>query len=173
MSSLRDLSTAIDEFRNKQNAMTVQDKKVRKYAATSKAPSYPDIDMRVVGMRQPALSRSVAQEPSLVGGGRKVKRMNAPPAVKKALKSVGKQTVKALGSIGQDGLDVATGTSHKLAEKAPDLIADAVVQAAMSGGSEKQKRKPSAWIQHVKAYAKTHNLSYKDAMSQAKASYHK
>jgi hypothetical protein len=173
MTSLRDLGSAIDEFRNKQNSMTVQDKKVRKYAATSKAPSYPDIDMRVVGMRQPALSRSVAQEPSLVGGGRKVKRMNAPPAVKKALKSVGKQTVKALGSIGQDGLNVATETSSKLAEKAPQMIADAAVQAAMSGGSEKAKRAPSKWVQHVKQYAKTHNISYKDAMSQARASYQK
>jgi hypothetical protein len=29
----------------------------------------------------------------------------------------------------------------------------------------------SAWILHVKAYQKKHNVSYKEAMSKAKASY--
>jgi hypothetical protein len=33
-------------------------------------------------------------------------------------------------------------------------------------------KKPSKWIQHVKKYAKENNVSYKDAMKQAKASYH-
>jgi len=31
----------------------------------------------------------------------------------------------------------------------------------------------SAWITHVKDYAKKHDVSYKDAMSKAKASYKK
>jgi hypothetical protein len=35
------------------------------------------------------------------------------------------------------------------------------------------KRGPSAWIAHVKAYQKQHNVSYKEAMSQAKGSFKK
>ena len=31
----------------------------------------------------------------------------------------------------------------------------------------------SAWIEHVKAYAKKNKVSYKEAMSKAKASYKK
>lgn len=38
----------------------------------------------------------------------------------------------------------------------------------MSGG-----RKPSAWIQHVKAYAKTHNIKYGEALKLAQATYKK
>jgi len=34
-------------------------------------------------------------------------------------------------------------------------------------------RKPSAWILHVKAYAAKHGVSYKDAMSAARATYKK
>ena len=34
-------------------------------------------------------------------------------------------------------------------------------------------RKPSAWIAHVKAYAAEHGMPYKEAMSQAKATYKK
>lgn len=36
-----------------------------------------------------------------------------------------------------------------------------------SGGA----RKPNKWIQHVKAYAKKHNISYAEAITQAKSSY--
>ena len=43
--------------------------------------------------------------------------------------------------------------------------------AALEGGAK--KRPPSAWIQHVKKYAADHNVSYKEAMSKAKASYKK
>jgi hypothetical protein len=38
----------------------------------------------------------------------------------------------------------------------------------MSGG-----RKPSAWIQHVKAYAKTHKIKYGEALKLARATYKK
>jgi hypothetical protein len=187
MASLRDLSASIEDFRNKQNAITTVDKKHSKYVQTSKARSYPDIDMTVVGMRQPALSGSSIEPsivgrkikrmnappsnepPNLIGGGRKVKRMNAPPQVKKALKSVGKATVKAAASVGKDALGVVTQTSSQMAAKAPDMIESAV----MSGGKEKTVRKPSPWIEHVRSYAKQHNISYKDAMSAAKASYKK
>ena len=32
---------------------------------------------------------------------------------------------------------------------------------------------PSAWITHVKQYAKTHNISYKDALKKASSTYKK
>ena len=38
---------------------------------------------------------------------------------------------------------------------------------------EKKARKPSRWVEHVKAYAKEHGVSYKEAMSKAKATYKK
>ena len=44
------------------------------------------------------------------------------------------------------------------------------VKAKVEGGAAK---KPSAWISHVKDYSKKHNVSYKDAMKSAKASYKK
>ena len=32
---------------------------------------------------------------------------------------------------------------------------------------------PSSWINHVKEYAKTHNISYKDALKKASSTYKK
>lgn len=32
---------------------------------------------------------------------------------------------------------------------------------------------PSSWINHVKQYAKTHNISYKEALKQAGPTYKK
>jgi len=43
-----------------------------------------------------------------------------------------------------------------------------VPPSATSGGA---KKAPSAWIQHVKAYAQNNGVSYKEAMTKAKASY--
>jgi hypothetical protein len=34
-------------------------------------------------------------------------------------------------------------------------------------------KKPSSWIEHIKNYAKEHNISYKEAMTKGKASYKK
>ena len=34
-------------------------------------------------------------------------------------------------------------------------------------------KKTSAWIDHVKHYAATHNVTYKEAMTQSKSSYKK
>jgi hypothetical protein len=41
------------------------------------------------------------------------------------------------------------------------------------GGRASGSRPASAWISHVKAYASKHGVSYKDALSQASASYRK
>ena len=43
-----------------------------------------------------------------------------------------------------------------------------VPPSATSGGA---KKAPGAWIQHVKAYAQNNGVSYKEAMTKAKASY--
>jgi hypothetical protein len=154
MSSLKQLDLPIDASRNKRK-MEMKDTPARKYAATTQAPGYPMAQNgNVVGFRQ---------EPASVGG-RQVKRAHNPPAVKKALKSVGKAVVKAGTSVGNDALGVLTQTSSQMAAQAPDKL----TQMAMSGGKE---RKPSPWIAHVKAYAAQHGLSYKEAMSQAKSTY--
>jgi hypothetical protein len=42
-----------------------------------------------------------------------------------------------------------------------------------AGRKKSASAKPSAWIQHVKKYASDHKVSYKEAMSKAKASYKK
>jgi hypothetical protein len=157
MSSLKQLDLPIAASSNKRK-MQVVDKVPKKYAATTQASGYPSVmNGNVVGFRA---------EPSVAVGGRQVKRAHNPPAVKKALKSVGKAVVKAGTSVGNDALGVVTQTSSQMAAQAPDKL----TQMAMSGGKE---RKPSPWIAHVKAYAAQHGLSYKDAMSQAKASYKK
>ena len=42
-----------------------------------------------------------------------------------------------------------------------------------AGAYQQAGAKPqSKWIQHVKAFAQTHNISYKDALKNASASYH-
>ena len=46
------------------------------------------------------------------------------------------------------------------------------VGAGVSGAGHK-KTKTSSWIEHVKNYAKTHNISYKKSLTDAKASYKK
>ena len=44
---------------------------------------------------------------------------------------------------------------------------------ASVGAGSKAGGKTNPWIAHVKAYAKKHNLSYGDAISKARSSYHK
>ncbi len=48
-------------------------------------------------------------------------------------------------------------------------------QMAIGSGRTKKKRtklkKESAWIKHVKAYAKEHGIKYGEAMKKAKATY--
>ena len=59
--------------------------------------------------------------------------------------------------------------AKKAAKQQVDKVAKKV-KAKVEGGAAK---KPSAWISHVKDYSKKHNVSYKDAMKSAKASYKK
>ena len=43
--------------------------------------------------------------------------------------------------------------------------------AGVSGAGH--TKKTSSWIEHVKSYAKAHNISYKKALTEAKPSYKK
>jgi len=172
MSRLKEMSLPIDASRNMNNQMAVIQRPKSKYIASNTSGSYPSADMAdmsAVGFRKPKMARSSNQEPSLIGG-RKVKRAGNPPAVKKALKSVGKAVVKTGAKVGKDALGVVSETSGLMAERAPEMAAQALSQQ-MSGG--KQVRRPSAWILHVKQYAAEHGVSYKDAMSAAKSTYKK
>ena len=44
---------------------------------------------------------------------------------------------------------------------------------ASVGAGTKKGAQHNPWIQHVKAYAKKHNIKYSEAISKAKSSYHK
>ena len=65
---------------------------------------------------------------------------------------------------------LSTGEKHASAAKS---IAGAGKPPKGPGPVAGPARKPSAWIAHVKSYAAEHGIPYKEAMSQAKASYKK
>tara|TARA_R110001606_G_scaffold80471_1_gene185704 strand:- start:362 stop:637 length:276 start_codon:yes stop_codon:yes gene_type:complete len=54
-----------------------------------------------------------------------------------------------------------------------DLSNKGKVKKKVQTGTAKKKGGASAWITHVKAYAKKNKVSYKVAMSKAKATYKK
>jgi hypothetical protein len=81
-------------------------------------------------------------------------------------KGVKKDAKKAVKKILEEEVKPA---AKKAAKKEVEKVAKKV-KAKVEGGAAK---KPSAWIQHVKDYSKKHNVSYKDAMKSAKASYKK
>jgi len=97
---------------------------------------------------------------------------------------------KAIGMIGRMGgkvnrLKKATKWSHFVRDLVPKRIRDAVEDRSVdmigkmggrrvgSTNSRVGGRRPSAWIQHVKAYQQAHGCSYKEAMMGAKATYKK
>jgi len=98
---------------------------------------------------------------------------------------------KAVGMIGKFGgkkvnrLKKATRWTHFVRDLVPKSVRDAVEDKAVGmigkmGGryvgsttSRVGGRRPSAWIQHVKAYQQAHGCSYKEAMMGAKATYKK
>ena len=47
------------------------------------------------------------------------------------------------------------------------------VKGLKDKAKKKGKARAGGWIAHVKAYAKKHKMSYKDALSKASASYKK
>jgi len=109
---------------------------------------------------------------AIMQGGKKPKRAGAPPAVKKGMKSVGKETMKLLTQMGNDALDIGHQSSSQMKDKASQQISSAIMQ----GGKEKkpkQVRTPSKWIEHVKDYSAKNGVSYKDALKLAKDSYKK
>jgi hypothetical protein len=66
------------------------------------------------------------------------------------------------------GVDLGAYGYDKYNESVNPL--SSAVKSKLMGGSV---RKPSPWIEHVKAYAKKHNVSYKEALSKASLSYKK
>ena len=85
---------------------------------------------------------------------------------------LGKEEKKAGGFFD----DVISSVGHAVktaAEVAPQALELAKLvrgkgkkQAVAKGGAKK-----SSWVDHVKSYAKKHNISYKDALKKAGASY--
>ena len=58
-------------------------------------------------------------------------------------------------------------------EQEEDLSNKGKVKKKVQTGTAKKKGGASAWITHVKAYAKKNKVSYRVAMSKAKATYKK
>ena len=80
---------------------------------------------------------------------------------------------KKAGGFFDDVISSVGNAVKTAAEVAPDAIKLAKLvrgkgkkQAVAKGGAKK-----SSWIAHVKSYAKKHNISYKDALKKAGASY--
>lgn len=66
-------------------------------------------------------------------------------------------------------VEVPTGLGKKT--KKGGMLKGLMPGSSFSGG--KAKREPNAWIKHVQAYAKANKVSYKDAITQSRASYKK
>jgi hypothetical protein len=108
----------------------------------------------------------------------KSKRMHGGSAISKLLMSEGRKLAKpVLKTVMSHYMD--RGFNHLLGDN--DGLSGGYAPVAsrdIQGGKVKRKRggtKTSAWIEHVKAFAKQHQMKYGDAMSNAecKASYHK
>lgn len=50
---------------------------------------------------------------------------------------------------------------------------DSASGAMLGGAAKKKKNKETAWVKHVKAYAKKHKMDYSKALKKARASYKK
>ena len=107
---------------------------------------------------------------------RQSKRLHGGGAVSKFIMSEGHKLAKpVLKTIMSHYMD--RGFNHVLGEGLHGGYAP-VATHDLQGGKVRRKRggtKTSAWIEHVKAFAKQHNIKYGEAMSspECKASYHK
>ena len=73
--------------------------------------------------------------------------------------------LRAVGHFVKPAAPLVKKAKKALAPLAKQAITQAQLEMATGG------RKPNAWIQHVKAYASQHGVSYRDAIKSAKASY--
>ena len=93
--------------------------------------------------------------------------------------STGEKHASTVKSIAGGGVSGGKVNRVKKAKKWLGFVDDALSTGekhastvkSIAGGAA--PRKPSAWIAHVKSYAKEHGIPYKEAMSQAKATYKK
>jgi hypothetical protein len=81
-----------------------------------------------------------------------------------------------LGSYGYDAYNKSVNPVGYAAQKAllgkGYASAGAYQKAGGYASAGSAPKAPSKWIQHVKAFAKQHNISYRDALKEASASYH-
>ena len=91
-------------------------------------------------------------------------------------KKVVKKAKKAVDDVDKSVVRRAKKTVDKVKGDVEGVVKEVKSRAkktgkALSGGGV--PRRPSAWISHVKAYASEHGISYKEALSKAKATYKK
>ncbi len=165
-------------------------------------PAYPTLSLALKAERQIGEAQGQDEDMEGEGLGSFVKSVgkSVKKGVKKVAKSkVGKavakgakkgiskaldEAVKVSGDVGSAG-GVALATAIGQPELAPAFAlagkegAEALAPVARKALKKKtglgmnNKRKPSAWIQHVQKHAKEHNIPYKQAMKDAKATYKK
>jgi hypothetical protein len=88
------------------------------------------------------------------------------PIKRKYVKKVKKVVEDAVADIPEDVKGAVKSRAKKVVKEVKGKVKEELVGAGA-------KRPPSKWILHVKAYAKDHNVSYKEAMSAARPSYKK
>lgn len=101
-------------------------------------------------------------------------------AMSGAGKKKGGKTAKFLRSVGhfvKPAAPLVKKVKRALAPLAEQALQQGAMEMAMGAGRKPRMiggaRQPSPWIQHVKAVAAQHGISYKEAMSKAKETYRK
>ena len=102
---------------------------------------------------------------ALEGSGNKSGKISR---IKKAKKwtNYSVDTINKGMDLGQRGLDMYNKQKDRMVDKGKDAF-----MGLFGKGAEKVKRPPSKWIMYVKKYAADNNISYKDALKEAGASY--
>jgi hypothetical protein len=105
-------------------------------------------------------------------GGKKKKKESFTKALSKSVSSVGKAVLPVAQDVATQMLvEAAMGAGKPKRGRAPRMAQPKIglAKPRAVGG----KRPASAWVQHVKAHAAKHGVSYKQAMSDAKHTWKK
>ena len=190
---LQQLSLSPDDSKQKQELL-VGGGELKKYSSSGNSGAYPSLELVEEGEKQlrgSGVNRlkkatkwrdfavdtlkdgvdvadkglSVVAKSKMLGMGEKheAKVAQAKAAVKKVIKRT-----KTKPKVEK----VIENTKPKV-EKAVEKVKKEKVKEPVTGAGDKPKRPPSKWILHVKEYAAKNNVSYKEALKEAKDTYKK
>ena len=145
-------------------------KKIVKPVVHQVKKDYKSARKEGVGMLQNELSSGYEQGKQALleealGGGMKSISKGLSKTAKKVGKPVSKQVRQDVRSVKKD-MRSQPSVSDRASNALMDVYTKSKQDLASYGGG-----RPSAWIQHVKAYQAKHGCSYKDAMKGAKGTY--